>query len=156
MSNFNDLNDSYKNMIIDLKVISKLKVSNKLNTTKKNLIIDDNYKLLQPFVRYYRQDNKELTYNKIKSLIKDVQQFMENIEVDYVTLKYDSSDELYKELLLVLEESKTGLLNLRETYETDTTFVPQLDIEISSLIRIIKKLKNKLNITENLNNEIDL
>lgn len=142
MTEFKDLSESFKTMIINLKVLGNLNPNNKLNTKEKYLTIDEGPS--QRIKRYYRGDDRNLTREKINLLIKDLQNFIETIPTVYITLKFDSSEELYDYILTTIKQTKTGLLNLRETYNGDATFVPQLDIEISDLVRIIERLRKKV------------
>lgn len=106
-----------EDIILNLKIISKIKQHEKLLVVNKTLTVD--HRLGQPFWRWYTADNRNDTMAFITSVINcalDYTQQTNHIVFDATTLK--------NELLSVVQ----GLDNLSATYKLDNLIVAKIDI----------------------------
>ena len=143
-----------KTLIINLKVLGELDKGVKLNTREKYFTLD-NITWYQGLKRFYRRDDRSVTYEKISYLIRNIQDLANNCTDGPRSLGLENIGELCAYLNPVLEKSKIGLRSLQNTYEEDKTFVNQIDVEISSIDRLIEYNTRKENEFSKRNNTTD-
>jgi len=114
----------YEDIIINLKIIGKIEVNQKLITRDTYLNIEKNSIIPEWFRRWNRQDDRHETLKKINKVV-------------------DSSIHLYKEnkkedLKSYLIECIKGLNNLKETYSICNQTKSRLEIIIDKINHLIK------------------
>ena len=109
-------------IIINLKILEKLDKNQKLITRGSYLNIETR-SLVPEFVRRWnRQDNRHESIKKINSVI--------NFAISYIK---DHPDDTTFNVKEYLENSKTGISNLKETYATCTQTCSRLDVLIDKI-----------------------
>lgn len=114
-----------EDVILNLKMISKIKQNNKLVIINKTLHVDQ--RLLQPVFRWYTADNRYDTINFITSVIKNA--LDDTLHVKHPVFDVDKMKE---ELLSTIQ----GLENLSATYKLDNLIVSKIDILIDKINKI--------------------
>jgi len=133
-----ELND----LILDLKIISKIKPNNKLLITNNKLLIDDSY-MLNGLIRYYKNQNRENTIEYIQNLNKNLED-----EINKIILNKDVEDNILKDnpsnILVNLSHDLTqavnGLKNLILTYNSDNFLVSKIEMIIYNFELKIRKI----------------
>jgi len=111
-------------IIINLKILEKLDKNQKLITRGSYLNIETR-SLVPEFVRRWnRQDNRHETIKKINSVI--------NFAIVYIK-EHPQPDETTYDVKLYLENAKTGISNLKETYSICTQTCSRLDVLIDKI-----------------------
>jgi uncharacterized protein YjcR len=117
------LNEDFIDLIItNLKIISKIKVNEKLCIRKGHLQIDRDYKL-QSLKRWFYHDSRETALNYIKDLLRNLVYLMNNIS-------RFKKEELLFILTRILNETDSveiGIKNLKVTYNDDPVTTVTLD-----------------------------
>ena len=137
-------------IFINLKVLEKIQKNQKLISRGPYINIEP-ISIIPEFVRrWHRQDNRNETLNKLnlivnsaidyinkheKKLINEYKEQKEHDDnLDFTIIKKKEGHEM----TVYLENSITGIQNLKETYATCTQTCARLDI-------LINKIKDKLN-----------
>jgi hypothetical protein len=124
----------YKTLVVNLKIIGNLDTGVKINTRNKFFILDP-INWYQGLYRGYRRDDRNVTAEKISSLIRETSElFSDKFNVESVG--YQTIEEFYVYIGPIIKNAIKGLQFLKLTYETDKTFVAQIEIEIDSLVRL--------------------
>ena len=135
-------------ILLDLEIIKQIKENDKLGLivlpgTKKLFV--DTSTTFSGLRRWYSGNNREDTINYIKDLFGKIEK-TSNLLVN------GKHKNLSSTLQKSLTESKTGLENLKKTYETDSITVAKLVLIINKLNIIIKLLNLPIEENELLNN----
>lgn len=117
-----------KHLLINLRVLGLLEKGVKLNTRDKFFTIDP-VSLIQGLKRFYRKDDRTFSYEKISTLVSELQQYINKCSPDQ-----------YEIIGPIILKAQKGLETLKETYEDDKTFVSQMEFEISNFNVILKKI----------------
>jgi hypothetical protein len=125
-----------KTLIINLKIIGSLDSGIKLNTREKYFTLD-NVNWYQGLRRFYRRDDRSVTYEKISYLIRNVQDLLQSLTDGPRSLGLENETQLREYLSPILEDAQRGLRSLQLTYEEDKTFTSQIDVEIATIDRIL-------------------
>lgn len=133
-----ELND----LILDLKIISKIKPNNKLLIINDKLLIDDAY-FLNGLIRYYKNQNRENTIEYIQNLNKNLED-----EINKIILNKDVEDNILRDnpsnILVNLSHDLTqavnGLKNLILTYNSDNFLVSKIEMIIYNFELKIRKI----------------
>jgi hypothetical protein len=100
---------------VNLSVLSKLPINTKLNTTGVYMNIEPTTYVPQSLRRWVRGDNRDEMINKINRVV-----------IKAISLiKQDVND---TEMLEHLDNSSTGIANLKETYSTCVQTCARLDV----------------------------
>lgn len=126
-------------LIINLKVLSKLDKNNKLTTKEKFLNLQSSYMLPEFLSRWWNGDNRD------ESL-----KFLDNLATKSIKLLKENDD-----LLQNIKESLIGLENLKDTYSKCTQTNARLDVIIEKINKGIKEYEESKK-EENLNKSINL
>ena len=126
-------------LIINLKVLSKLDKNNKLTTKEKFLNLQSSYMLPEALSRWWNGDNRD------ESL-----KFLDNLATKSIKLLKENDD-----LLQNIKESLIGLENLKDTYSKCTQTNARLDVIIEKINKGIKEYEESKK-EENLNKSINL
>ena len=109
-------------IITNLKVISQLKLNEKLCIRKGHLYIDSssNYQFLK---RWFNRDSRDIILIYIRELIRNIAIVFEKMN------QYTESDSkwILTRILTELENSDQGLVNLKKTYVLDPYMVATLE-----------------------------
>lgn len=130
-----------KTLIINLKTLGNLERGIKLNTREKYFTLDD-FNWYQGAKRFYRRDDRTVTYEKISFLIRNISELINGSD-GYKFLGRSSQDDLKKYMVPILKRARGGLGHLQATYEDDKTFVNQIDVEISIIQRLIENSEDR-------------
>jgi hypothetical protein len=109
-------------IITNLKVISQLKLNEKLCIRKGHLFIDSssNYQFLK---RWFNRDSRDIVLIYIRNLVRNIAVLFEKMK------EYTESDSkwILTRILTELENSDQGLVNLKRTYDPDPYMVATLE-----------------------------
>jgi len=137
---YNDL--TLDDIFINLTLISKIEVGNKLTHNKKYINIDNNY--FSFIVRWFKNIDRNSSINFINYVLN--QAFVYNIELlnksdvdSYLLLFRLTSD---------LKNSINGLVNLKQTYFHDKLIHSELDVIIDNIRSKIDMNSKKLKFTK--------
>jgi len=145
-----NVNKTYDDYILNLKIISKLRDNDKLSIQNEELTIDYSY---VPFLsRFFRDDSRIHTINYLKKLDVELNGLIENImsidnecnkKLKENKIKESSTDKLLN-LSYNLSLSLAGLQKLRITYSNDDYIVSLLEILIGNFELKIRKISELL------------
>ncbi len=137
------------NLMLNLKIIAKIKPGYKLSIKEDdNLYIDNSY--LQYIYRKWLGDSREKTTNYLDILDKNINLKMEEIiskKEEDVFL--NSNENILLNLSHNLNLSLVGLNNLINTYSTDEFTISKIEMIISSFELKIRKISTILQIKNN-------
>ena len=119
-------------LIINLKVLSKLDKNNKLTTKEKFLNLQSSYLLPEAISRWWNGDNRD------ESL-----KFLDNLATKSIKFLNENDD-----LLQNIKESLVGLENLKDTYSKCTQTNARLDVIIEKINKGIKEYENSKKIND--------
>lgn len=159
-------------LFINLKVLSQVQPGQKLYTTEDYLVLDTGISYRQVLTRWWLNETRERTLNKIQEVIRSAvycgqnainSEFMttkdrqmgslERVEVKQWELARDKHLQidnlgLLKLLSKEMENSLVGIKNLKDTYRDDATLRAKLDLEIELIERHIQKFSHFLETQE--------
>lgn len=147
----NSKKSEFDDLMFELKLLGKIKKSDKLVTSGNKLGIDASG-LLQPMIRAYYGDSRSSTMDRIEKLCQNIFTFLESSLkelndnrglVKNVHHKNNISEKL-KQLWLEMAGAVKGLENLKITYETDAGIESQIDLCIDKLKGYIDDITNCL------------
>lgn len=125
--------EKLEDVILNLKLISKIKQNDKMIVVNKVIQVD--HRLFQPLFRWYTSDNRSETFNFITLIInKGIENLSSEKKEDVIYTK----DFIKKELLNCLE----GLENLGATYKNDILISSKIDL-LKDKIKKICNFENK-------------
>lgn len=125
--------DKLEDVILNLKLISKIKQNDKMIVVNKIIQVDNRF--LQPIFRWYTSDNRAETFNFITLIInKGIENLLSDKKEDSIYNK----DFIKKELLNCLQ----GLENLGATYKNDILISSKIDL-LKDKIKKICNFENK-------------
>ena len=150
------MNEITDTILVNLKIISKINANDKLKVSNNSTSIEKDG-LMSWLSRWYNGDSREKTITFIKTVVTDAINITNDImNSTYINKKMKRT--VYEEneftkslntLFLVkneMENCKSGILNLKKTYEMDIQIISQLEVIISKidvhLAIISKKLKD--------------
>ena len=119
-------------LIINLKVLSKLDKNNKLTTKEKFLNLQSSYLLPEALSRWWNGDNRD------ESL-----KFLDNLATKSIKFLNENDD-----LLQNIKESLVGLENLKDTYSKCTQTNARLDVIIEKINKGIKEYEKSKKIND--------
>jgi len=131
---------NYDDVILNLKILSKIKEKEKLIISNKLFNIDKRY--CQPLIRHITDDNRNDTIRHINLILLHCFKF-----IDDNTLEQEKSDSLIDEL----KKSISGLSCLKFTYKDDEVIGSKLDLLIDKIKERVIKNRNSL-VSSNFNN----
>ena len=107
----------YDEVVVNLKVLASVSVNSKLYTRGSLLNIEQTSIIPEGIRRWYRRDNRDESIKKIDRTITKSMLYAKK----------------YPQVLQYLKESKTGLLNMKETYSLCIQTVARLDTIIAKI-----------------------
>jgi len=141
-------------MLVNLKVISKIKKGDKLMIEDDLLKIDDGG-LFQGLARWYNSASRNETIDKINFVMEGVFTFIDKTLKDEVTHNHDrnadsilkeDNSEILQKFLLHLSNDVEGLENLKITYLGDESANSKLNVIIDKIKVKIEKINQILRI----------
>ena len=140
----NEDNLNLETIILNLKIIAKIEIGNKLCINEKNIFIDNTY--FQSVYRYFNENSRFKTIEFLEYLDKEISIKIENIlnnknnpELD---LFLNTRESILVDLNHNIQISLVGLKNLKETYNDDQYTKSKIEIIINSFELKIKKISN--------------
>ena len=137
---------SYDDLILDLKIISKIKPFNKLTVSCDKLFIDETY-YFSSFIRYLNNQNRNQAIEYIECINMELEEHINKI----IDLKNSDKNILRdnpSSILVNLSHDLTlavkGLKNLILSYSNDNYIVSKIEIIISNFELKIKKISEIL------------
>ena len=147
------------NVLVNLKVISKIAENGKISTTSVNNTISiENEGYLTPLWRFVNGDSRKRTIESITDIIDNAIQISNNMIQHTCMCVYDKKDKpttyeisefnkQYQSLKILsteLQNSLKGLLNLKNTYKYDAMVTSQLEVLVSLVERQIIEIETNL------------
>ena len=123
------------NIITNLKIISLVKIDEKLSIRKGHLQIDNssNFQFLK---RWFNRDSRDFILLFIKDLIRNISSLFERIHT------YKNKEWILSRVFMEMEQATIGLDNLKTTYSTDAVMVVKFQNVIIKFIELKEQLKN--------------
>ena len=141
-----------ENCLLNLKIIAKLEENDKLITTDELLKIDKPI-IFQGIRRWYTQESREVTMNKLNNIYTcsfnitdNILRNEKNLEEDETNLD-DSNSQIFQKFIIELTNSLRGIDNLKTTYKEDVPMISQLDMISSKLNTRLEKMNKICRIT---------
>lgn len=119
-----------KDIILNLKLISKIKQNEKMSVVDKVLKVDTRF--LQPIFRWYTSDNRTDTIAFIERVVNSALEY--SIGENRSSVHSYEEDAIQKELTTALQ----GLDHLSATYKLDNLIVSKIDILKDKILRRTK------------------
>ena len=132
--------------ILDLKVLAKIQISNKLSIKDKHINIDDSY--FQSIGRYLNNDSREQSIKYIEDINKSIDNEIEKIlnETDNKEHLKDTPSNLLMNISQNLTLAIQGIRNLIYTYTDDNFNKSRLEIIIDQFQFKINKISEYIQI----------
>ena len=130
--------------ILNLKIISKIKENDKLLANKELLEIDSP-NLFQSVNRWYNNENRNITIDKLNEILEGTFKITDNLLKNTQKNKNknsleENSSQIFQNLILEMRNSLVGLENLKKTYSNDILISSQLDLLNNKLNSRIEKM----------------
>ena len=122
----------FNEIIVNLNVLSELKEKNKLTTKETFFNIDTSNAYLQSGLRWWYGNSRDESISKINILINEAFKF------------YKSKPEI----ISYLTKSKSGLENLKKTYNDCAKSQARITIIIDEINRFINSKENIINLSD--------
>jgi hypothetical protein len=116
----------FNKIIVNLNVLSELKVDNKLTTQETFFNVDSSHEYLQPGLRWYHGNSRDESISKINLLILKAFKFYESKPV----------------IISYLEKSLLGLENLKKTYNDCAKSQARINVIIDEINRFLNNSRN--------------
>ena len=137
------MNEITDNILVNLKIISKIAPNNKLKLLNNTTTIEKEG-VASWLLRWYNGDSREKTVNFIKTVISDSINMTNDImNSTYINNKgrkttYEETEftKLLSTLSLIkveMSNSKVGIINLQKTYELDIQIISQLEVVMNKI-----------------------
>jgi len=122
----------FNEVIVNLNVLSELKEKNKLTTKETFFNIDSSHTYIQPGLRWWYGNSRDESISKINILITQA-------------FKFHKSN---PEIVNYLSKSKSGLENLKKTYNDCAKSQARINIIIDDIDRFLESKRNIINLNE--------
>lgn len=133
----------------NLVLLSKIQPGDKLIYTSNILNIDRSY--LQSVRRWYNSNDRNKTTQFINIIIDQTFIMIDNILGDetFITLSSETRDIILQRFNLELKNSINGLINLKTTYNDDSSIVSTIDVIIDNINNKVNTLNGLLHLLTN-------
>jgi hypothetical protein len=138
-------------LLINLKIISKIQKNGRIARSYDGIISLENDVFYQSVKRFITNDSRRQAIFEINSVITECVEILNHIlNSKYMNKNYYQSDEYAKNcehlqlILKEMESAKTGVDNLKFTYQNDPNIVSQIDIIILKINTTLKDTYHKL------------
>lgn len=147
-------------LFVNLKILGKITTQGrKLYTQDNYLKLDDGDNVKQKVFRWWYNENRKVTLEKIKEVIRETIDLGQSAMYSEILLRSGNLNDLdeeikkwvmgnviiLKSLLKEMEKAIIGIRTLQDTYSDDSTLVSKLELEIELLENNIKKFGDFLN-----------
>jgi hypothetical protein len=161
------MNEITDNILVNLKIISKIAPNNKLKLIHNTTTIEKEG-TASWLLRWYDGDSREKTVNFIKIVVADAINMTNDI-MNSTYINNKSRRTTYEEteytkslstLFLIKNEmnnSKTGIVNLQKTYELDIQIISQLEVVMNKIdghLGIIERKLKEIHASEMNTNDL--
>lgn len=161
------MNEITDNILVNLKIISKIAPNNKLKLIHNTTTIEKEG-IASWLLRWYNGDSREKTVNFIKIVVADAINMTNDI-MNSTYINNKSRRTTYEEteytkslstLFLIKNEmnnSKTGIVNLQKTYELDIQIISQLEVVMNKIdghLGIIERKLKEIHASEMSTNDL--
>lgn len=112
-------------LLINLKIIASLEPYQKLNTKSGHQLVIESAWTSTSFYRWLREDTRHNTVKRISEILEEANNVLNvgsSISKEYV------SDEYRGRVIAQLKDTRSGMVNLRITYESDPTITAHFDV----------------------------
>jgi hypothetical protein len=148
------MNEITDNILVNLKIISKIAPNNKLKLLNNTTTIEKEG-IATWLLRWYNGDSREKTVNFIKTVVSDSINMTNDImNSTYINNKgrrttYEETEftKLLSTLSLIkveMSNSKVGIINLQKTYELDIQIISQLEVVMNKIDGHLGIIERKL------------
>lgn len=138
-------------LLINLKIISKIQKNGRIARSFDGIISLENDAFYQSIKRFVTNDSRKQAVFEINSVITECIDILHHItnskfmnKIYYQSGEYIKNCECIGLLLKEMELAKTGVENLKFTYQNDPNIVSQIDIVILKINTTIKDFYQKL------------
>ena len=138
-------------LLINLKIISKIQKNGRIARSFDGIISLENDVFYQAFKRFITSDSRKQAVFEINSVITESAEILNHItnskfmnKIYFQTGEYYKNCEFIELIVTELELAKTGIENLKFTYQNDQNIVSQIDIIILKINIITKDFSQKL------------
>jgi hypothetical protein len=141
-SNIKNMELSQEDIFVNLRLISKIEVGNKLIQTDKHVNIDNSY--FQSITRWFKGNNRKDSMMFINVILT------KSFELNDKLL-HEKSEESAQILLRLnndLKNSLNGLINLKQTYSSDKLVQSEIDVMIDNITSKLDLNSKNLNFTK--------
>ena len=141
-SNIKNMELSQEDIFVNLRLISKIEVGNKLIQTDKHVNIDNSY--FQSITRWFKGNNRKDSMLFINVILT------KSFELNDKLL-HEKSEESAQILLRLnndLKNSLNGLINLKQTYSSDKLVQSEIDVMIDNITSKLDLNSKNLNFTK--------
>lgn len=120
-------------MLINLSIISKISLDNKIYMNDEGYLAIENGTIFQGLLRFIFRNGRVKTISNLNNFYNNVFSYIDNSE----------NGNNLNTLLVYLRKSITGLENLKETYNGDIVTTSKLDIILDNVRSYVSKLEKK-------------
>lgn len=138
-------------LLINLKIISKIQKNGRITRSYDGIISLENEIFYQSIKRFFSNDSRRQATFEINSVVNEAIDMLRHIlNSKYTNKNYCQTDEYIKNceninlILIELEAAKTGIENLKFTYQNDQNTSSQIDIIILKINTNIRDFSQKL------------
>ena len=138
-------------LLINLKIISKIQKNGRITRSYDGIISLENETFYQSIKRFFSNDSRKQATFEINSVINEAINMLQHIlNSKYMNKNFCQSDEYIKNcentdlILKELELARSGIENLKFTYQNDQNTSSQIDILILKINTALKDFTNKL------------
>ena len=138
-------------LLINLKIISKIQKNGRIARSYDGIISLETDQVYQSLKRFLTNDSRKQAIFEINSIISEcIDTINYIINSKYTNIQYSQTQEYFKNcenlnlLITELGSSKSGIENLKFTYQNDPNIVTQLDILILKIMTTIRDVGQKI------------
>lgn len=148
-------------LLINLKIISKIQKNGRIARSYEGIISLETDNMYQFIKRFISNDSRKQAIFELNSIIEETLDTFKNIlnsksmnETCYNTEEYKKNCKYLQLLYGELENSRTGVENLKFTYKSDQNIISRVDIILLKIDNGLMDIRNKLNYYRSFLNEL--
>lgn len=123
------MKDQYLELFLNLKIISKLRAHDRLDTSQTIFRIHNSHYFIPLWVmRWWTRGSREHDVSRLDSLYKKSYDFVNDVETD---------EGQKNQILSAIEHSLVGLRNICTTYDNDATIQSRVEVLIDNSERLL-------------------
>ncbi len=124
------MKDNYLELFLNLKIVSKLRSHDRLDTSQSVFRIHgSNYLIPLWVIRWWTRGSREHDVSRIESLYKKATEFVNDDDMD---------NGQKSQILSAMEHSTNGLRNICTTYDNDATIQSRIEVVIDNTERLLE------------------